>query len=143
MGMGIGGTSQNSLSVANSPPLVPPYAGSNLQTDTDPTVTALERPVRISGGPSNFPYNVYDTWLAEVQVPVVHPTATQSMFQRVLSSIDVSYAPFLSVPLSEIGLFTNVANPNVYNNNPIAYDTFDTLSKTSAFSLEIDWMLRF
>jgi hypothetical protein len=143
MGLGIGGTSQNALSQANSAPLVPPYAGSNVQTDTDPTVTVLERPVRISGGSSSFPYSGGDVWLAQVQAPVSHPTATQSMFERVLATTDISYAPFLSVPLSEIALFTGAANPNVYNNNPIAYDTFDTLSKTNAFALEIDWTLRF
>lgn len=143
MGFGIGGTSQNALTIANSPPLVPPYAGSNAQTDTDPTVTVLERPVRVSGGSSSFPYVNTDVWLAQVQAPVSHPTATQAMFERVLGSTDISYAPFLSVPLSEVALFTNAANPNVYNNPAIAYDTFDTLSKTSAFSLEVDWTLRF
>jgi hypothetical protein len=55
----------------------------------------------------------------------------------------VSYTPFLTVPLSEIGLFTNAANPNIYNNGPVAYDTFDTISKTSAFNLEVDWTVRF
>lgn len=143
MGVGIGGTSQTSLSVANSSPLVPPYAGSNAQTDTDPTVTSLERPVRVSGGSSSYPYNVGDVWLAQVQNPVTHPTATQSEFIRVFAPTDVSYSPFVTVPLSEIALFTSAANPNVYNNNPIAYDTFDTLTKTNAFSLEVDWTLRF
>jgi hypothetical protein len=143
MGVGIGGTSQSSLSVANSAPLVPPYAGTNVQTDTDPTVTRLERPVRVSGGSSSFPYNVGDVWLAQVQAPVNHPSVTQSMFVYTFAPTDVSYSPFLVVPLSEIALFTNAANPNVYNNNPIAYDTFEPLSKTSAFSLEVDWTLSF
>lgn len=144
MGLGIGGTQQLSLTTANSAPITPPYAGTNSQTDTDPTVIGLERPVRISGASDSYPYpDPSNIWLGQVQAPVVHTTATQSVFRRLFSTSDVSYAPFLSVPLSEIALFTAAASPGVYNNNAIAYDTFDTISKTSAFSLEVDWTIRF
>jgi hypothetical protein len=144
MGLGIGGSRQLSPAVANSSPLTPAYAGTNVQTDTDPTVTSLERPVRISGASDSFPYaDPTNIWLGQVQAPVLHPTATQSTFKRLFATTDVSYTPFLSVPLSEIALFTGSAAPGVYNNNAIAYDTFDTVSKTSAFSLEIDWSVRF
>lgn len=144
MGLGIGGSRQLSPSVANNPPITPAYAGTNVQTDTDPTVIHLERPVRVSGGTDSFPYpDVTNIWLGQVQAPVLHPTATQSTFKRLFAVTDVSYTPFLSVPLSEIALFTGAAAPGVYNNTAIAYDTFDTISKTSAFSLEIDWTIRF
>jgi hypothetical protein len=44
MGLGIGGTRQNAPSVANNPPLSTSYPGTNLQTDTDPTIQGMERP---------------------------------------------------------------------------------------------------
>jgi hypothetical protein len=143
MGLGIGGTQQLALTTANAPPLVTAYPGSNLQTDTDPTVTSLERPVRISGSSAPYPGLAPDVWLGQVQAPPVHVTSTQVTFSRLFGQLDVSYNPFLTVPLSEILLVTAVANPNVYNNTGIAYDTFDTLSKTSAFQLEVAWTIRF
>lgn len=144
MGFGIGGTRQLAPGIANSAPLTPAYAGTNLQTDTDPTVTGLERPVRISGASDSYPYaDPSNIWLGQVQAPVVHPTATASQFSRLFSTTEISYTPFLSVPLSEVGLFTGSASPTIYNNNAIAYDTFDAISKTNAFSLEVDWTIRF
>jgi hypothetical protein len=144
MGLGIGGTRQIALTTANTPPITPDYAGSNIQTDIDPTVTTLERPVRVTGAADAFPFaDPSNVWLGQVQAPVTHPIPTQSQFSRLFVESDVSYAPFLSVPLSEVALYTNNANPALYNNAAIAYDTFDTISKTSAFSLEVDWTIRF
>ena len=151
MGLGIGGTRQLQLAVANNPPMSTHYPGTNAQTDTDPTVTTLERPVRISSPvPSSpQPYPVYaagDVWLEQVQAPATHVTATSVTYQRLFTTTEVSYGPFLSVPLSEIGLFlhSNSSNYiNIPNNTFLAYDTFDTLSKTNAFSLEISWTIRF
>jgi len=144
MGLGIGGTRQLALGTANSAPMTPAYAGANTQDDITPTVTRIERPVRVTGGSDSFPYaDVSNRWLGQVQVPVLHPVTTQSTFKRLFTETELSYAPFLSVPLSEIGLFTHLAATNIYNNSPVAYDTFDTISKTSAFSLEIDWTIRF
>lgn len=148
MGLGIGGTRQVAPNVANSPPMASAYPGANAQLDTDPTVVRLERPVRISGSTTSYPGQGSDVWLGQVQAPVLHPTnaqgtITQSVFKRLFGQLEVSYSTFLSVPLSEVGLFTNAANPLIYNNTAIAYDTFDTLSKTDAFELEIDWTVRF
>ncbi len=143
MGLGIGGTRQTALGVANASPYVDSYPGTNLNTDSDLGVAQLERPVRISGSTSAYPGLADDTWLAQVQAPVVHPVATQTTFTRVFTATDLSYGGFLSVPLSEIMLFTNAADPHVYNNPGIAYDTFDTLSKTNAFELEVNWTVRF
>jgi hypothetical protein len=47
------------------------------------------------------------------------------------------------VPLCEVGLYTGHSDINVYNNSMVAYDTFDTISKTVAFELEFDWTIRF
>ncbi len=143
MGVGIGGNRQLQLSTANSAPLVTPYPGTNAQTDTNPGVTRLERPVRISGSADAYPGQGSDVWLGQVQAPAVHPTPKQTTFSRVFTEAEVSYGGFLSVPLSEIMLFTGGSNPNVYNNTGVAYDTFDTLSKTGAFGLEVNWTIRF
>lgn len=146
MGFGIGGTRQLATALANSPPMSVAYPGTNLQVDTDPTLTRLERPVRISGsttGPTD-PYSVADVWLATIQAPPIQTTATQITFRRIFAQTEISYGTFSSVPLSEIGLFTSQAQPlgQPYN-VPVAYDTFDTLSKTGAFELELDWTVRF
>jgi hypothetical protein len=144
MGLGIGGTRQTSLSVANSSPMSDAYPGNNTQTDTDPTVTTLERPVRVSGTTTDPPYDAGDVWLGRVQAPVIHSPSTVALFRRVFTSAEVSYSTFLAVPLSEVGLFTAAANPTgVPNNTFVAYDTFDTLTKTAAFELQVDWEIRF
>lgn len=148
MGLGIGGTRQLALAVANSPPMFTHYPGTNAQTDTDPLVTQLERPVRISsvGAPIVPPYAATDVWLGQVQAPPVKPIPTSVTFTRIFTELEISYGPFLTVPLSEIGLFLHSSAATYINqpfNTAIAYDTFDTLSKTNAFSLEIAWTLRF
>ena len=115
-----------------------------MQNDTTPTVTGLERPVRISGAVDVPPYSdPLNVWLIQIQAPPEKPTVNQTVFKAVLGQTDVSYSTFLSVPLSEVGLFTNAADPGLYNNVPIAYDTFDTLHKTTAVDgLEVEWTLR-
>ena len=157
MGLGIGGNRQLQLAVANATPLgaAPPgaaghYPGTNIQTDTDPTVTRLERPVRLTSpipaAPVPPPYDFADVWLGQVQAPAVYPTTTSVKFVRIFSELEISYGPFLTVPLSEIGLF--LSSPGaIYVNLPfntcVAYDTFDSVSKTNAFSLEVDWTIKF
>lgn len=141
MGLGIGGTRQLAPATANSGDLLADYPGTNNQTDTDPTVTTLERPVRVTGG-SGAPA-AGDMWLETCQVPTDHPTATSAVFRRVFTQIEVSYSPYLTVPMSEIGLFHAGADPEYYLNNPVAYDTFDTISKTVAVELEVEWTIRF
>lgn len=133
MGLGIGGTRQLAPGIANSPPMSTDYPGTNAQTDTDPTVTTLERPVRVTSAP---------LWLGQVQ-PVAHPSPSQAEFVIDFLTTEISYGSYLTVPLSEVGLFTSAANPAVGTNTVIAYDTFDTISKTSAFSLEVTWTVRF
>lgn len=146
MGFGIGGTRQVATSVANSPPMSLAYPGTNLQTDTNPTITTLERPVRVSGTtttPSD-PYDPADVWLGTVQAPPIHSTAREATFRRLFSQTEISYSSFLTVPLSEVGLFTSAATPiGEPFNTLVAYDTFDTISKTGAFEIEVEWTVRF
>lgn len=143
MGLGIGGTKQLAPGTANAAPISPPYVGTNVQTDLDPTVTKIERPVRLSGGDSAYPGIATDVWLGSVQAPATHALATEVTFRRVFTQTEISYPPFLSVPLSEIGLFTSAVNPILHQNTFVAYDTFDTISKTVALELEVEWTIRF
>jgi hypothetical protein len=152
MGLGIGGNRQLALTTANASPLGanPPapngaYPGTNAQTDTDPTVTKLERPVRVSGGVTVYPYYPTDVWLSQVEAPAwsVDDVPYDSTFSVLFGQTSISYSPYLTVPLSEVGLFTSAADVNIYNNTAVAYDTFDTISKTAAFDLEIQWTIRF
>lgn len=146
MGFGIGGTRQTSPGVANSAPLSIAYPGTNAQTDLMPSVTTLERPVRVSGsttGPTD-PYSGTDVWLGTVQAPPIHVTATEVTFRRLFASTEISYSTFSAVPLSEVMLFTSAANPvGVPFNTGVAYDTFDTITKSGAFELEVEWTVRF
>lgn len=142
MALGIGGTSQL-LSVATIQAL---YSGwstytTPVQTDIDPTVTGLEYPVEILSG------DYYD----DVSQPATFPQAGIARYTVIAGYNEISYPggpP--SVPLSEIGLFTEAvpnqatapvaAPPERYM---VAYNTFDTLSKTPSFVLQIDWELRY
>lgn len=146
MGLGIGGTRQTSPGVANAAPMSTAYPGTNAHTDQDPTVTSLERPVRVSGSTTtpSSPYAGTDVWLGTIQAPPIHSTTNEATFRRVFTQTELSYSTFTAVPLSEVMLFTSAANPiGVPNNTGIAYDTFDTITKTGAFELEIDWTVRF
>lgn len=146
MGFGIGGTRQVAPSVANVPPMSTAYPGTNTQTDLDPTVTTLERPVRVSGSTTvpSSPYSPSDVWLGTVQAPAIHSTPTQVTFRRLFLQTEISYSTYTSVPLSEVGLFTAAAAPTGQPfNTLVAYDTFDTISKTGAFEIEVEWTVRF
>jgi hypothetical protein len=148
IGFGIGGSRQVA-SAASSPPLTDaPPAGygpsATTQTDTDPTVAILERPVRVSAAP---------LWMREVSTPGTFPTALRTTFVTVFSETDISHGSFVSVPLTEIGLYKSSANPALPNGavgaypgaggHLIAYDTFDPVYKTGRFSIEVRWTWRF
>lgn len=143
MGVGIGGTAQKSLSSANSPPVTPPYGGTNDQTDVDVNVTTLERPVRISGSSAVYPGIAGDAWVGIIASADPNTVPTEVTFTRIFSQTEINYSAFVSVPLSEIGLFTAAADPENYQNVLVAYDTFDTLHKTAAFNLEVIWTIKF
>lgn len=159
MAFGIGGTSQliDADTIRGTAPGSPysypqypnqwgtatPGSGNPSQTDTDPSVIGIEWPVVVLG--TN---DYYD----DISLPNVYPGSTGVIrFTSVLGLTEVSFGAHPSVPLSEIGLFTE----SVTQTDPpttavlpaekymIAYNTFDTLSKTTQFVLEIDWELRF
>jgi hypothetical protein len=143
MGLGIGGTRQLALPTANSAPIAPPYTGTNVQTDTDPAVVTLERPIRISGSSSNYPGLAGDAWVGLVQAPADFSVPHAVTYTRLFTEADVNYGPFHTMPLSEIGLLTSAADPENWQNTLVAYDTFDTISKTPAVAIEVTWTIRF
>ena len=143
MGLGIGGSAQKALGVADSLPISPPYGGTNNQTDSDVTVATLERPVRISGSVTDYPGTAGDAWIGLIGSADPDTVPTQSTFRRTFTQSEINYTQFVSVPLSEIGLFLSSADPENYQNLLVAYHTFDTLMKTAAFSLEVIWTIRF
>lgn len=153
IGFGIGGRRQVAPIIADASPIGgpgDPYEansaagiGKNSQTDIDRTVTRLERPVRVSGGSANYPGVGGDIWIGQIQAPVEHLTGTSATFRRVFTRDEISYTPFVSVPLAEVMLFTSSANPSFYLNTGVAYDTFETISKTLAINLEVEWTFNF
>lgn len=143
IGFGIGGNRQTSSSAASAPYSVD-YPGTNAQTDTNLTLTGLERPVRVLSTP---------LWMREVSTPGVFPTATSVRYITTFSETDLNYGGYSAVPLSEIALFKSAANSALPNGasgaypgaggHMVAYDTFNTITKTGLFSIEVRWELRF
>ena len=143
IGFGVGGARQLS-SIANSPPFSVDYPGANTQTDTDLTVSGIQRPVRVTSAP---------TWMKEIAAPASFPTATSVRFTADFVEADINYGTYASVPLSEIGLYTSAADLALPNGAGgaypgaggvmIAYDNFNPIHKTGAFSIEVQWEFRF
>lgn len=149
IGFGIGGSRQNS-SFATAAPLSTLYAGTNAQTDADPTVTKLERPVKVTGSAVS-PIVAGDIWMKQVTPVVSLPAQNYVTYSAVFSETDLLVGA-ASMPLSEIGLFKSTADPSLPNGDvgaypgsgghAIAYDTFNTLHKTGQFAIEVRWTLR-
>ncbi len=143
MGMGIGGTRQLIPSIANNATFLAAYPGTNLQTDEDPAITVLERPIRVSGTSTPSPYDAADVWLGQIQAPAYFPAYNQVVYRRLFMSYELNYNPYTVAPVSEVGLFTNAANPLLPHNVMLAYDTFETIAKTDAVELEVAWTISF
>ena len=124
----------------------------NQQTDDDLTITHLERPVKINAGTPQ--------WLDNVVTPVTFLNSNRTVRYDHLFTEPVinSVGPYNTVPLSEVGLFLTTQDPdaaNVYDpgalpsyvgtgrQSLLAYNTFAPIPKTTSFSLEIRWELRF
>ncbi len=143
MGMGIGGTRQLIPSIANNATFLAAYPGTNTQTDENPAVTVLERPIRVSGTSTPSPYDAADVWLGQIQAPAAFPAFNQVVYRRLFMSYELNYNPYTVAPVSEVGLFTNAANPLLPHNTMLAYDTFETIAKTDAVELEVAWTISF
>lgn len=141
MGLGIGGTKQSNPIVDEPPLTVYPTVGAHSQTDTDVTVLALERPVRITSGHTELTPGE-DVWLKAAAAPS-HPAPNRTRFTCIFSELDVSFGAFSAVPVSEIGLFTSEKDPLIRTNQLVAYDTFVPIPKTTALQLEVRWHVIF
>ena len=140
IGVGIGGIQQS---------ITPPGPGTQEEVAT---ITSLETPVQVvNPGAAQ--------WLKEV-LPQDDPTDTQIFpdnfkirFRAIFGYNDISFVAQptygLSVPCTEIGLFTSLAGRDVDpavvvpgSEGMIAYHVFDPISKTPNFVWEVAWELR-
>lgn len=160
MGLGIGGDRQQADIAGTYPTLDTHYPGQNVYDDEDITTTYLERPVKVSGtagvGASA------GVWMNSVTAPPDLTGVTKVKFDALFSNTDIHLSgAYPSVPISEIGLFLAneqasrtseevydyVATPAYINTSTrpklIAYNTFDTITKTNSVSLEIFWEIQF
>lgn len=143
IGFGVGGSRQTSA-LASAAPISTDYGGTNLQTDTDVTVSRLERPVQVTADP---------LWMREVTTPGTFGSATSTTFITTFSQGDINFGSYTQVPLSEIALFKSGADPSLPNGTAgaypgaggevIAYDTFAPITKTGLFSIQVRWSFNF
>ena len=152
IGFGIGGTRQTAAA-ASSPPFSTDYPGTNAQTDTDLTISGLERPVAVSGTINTPGVPSPAVWMNEIATPGTFPSATTTRFIALFTEPQINFGTYASVPISEIGLFRGDADVSLPNGAAgaypgsggliLAYDTFNTISKTGLFSIEVRWEFRF
>lgn len=162
MALGIGGDSQLIDIAGTYPTLDSHYPGQNTYDDTLITTNYLERPIKVSGtaGTGTSP----GVWMNSVTAP---PTfggtpITKVEFDTLFDYTDCQLGgAYPSVPLSEAGLMLSsevasrlsnevysYASPPDYINAStrqklLAYNTFDTISKTVSVALEIHWEIQF
>lgn len=151
IGFGLGGSRQNSSLAAAAPIGTSLYPGSNTQTDDDVTVTALERPIKVTGS-DVVQIDPGDLWMRQVSPIASLPAQNRVVYTAVFSPSDLQVGAG-SMPLSEIGLFKSTADPSLPNGSVgaypspgghlVAYDTFNTLHKSGQFSIRVEWTLRF
>ncbi|MFW9801012.1 MAG: hypothetical protein ACFFFC_00045 [Candidatus Thorarchaeota archaeon] len=163
MGLGCGGDSQWHYAAYTSPikddypPGIAQGSTGNMYSDDDLTVQTLERPIAISMSGGNL------VWLGSVSTPVDFLDSGKTLrvkrlFTEPECNSDGGIGPYTIVPLSEVALFLQTADPeasDVYDSgNPptmigtgrqqvMGYNTFETIPKTTSFSLEVRWELRF
>jgi hypothetical protein len=162
IGLGVGGNQQSGPMPAD---VDTDYPGTNTQSDADPTVTGLERPVRVlleNAGPPTLA-----RWLNPIATytpqPVITPY-TSMRFTSTFSITDINTGckmngagfplDFATVPVSEAALFrwTDDADmATVFYNPPgdpmppyatafaLNYFTFPPLPKTNVLNLTVQW----
>jgi hypothetical protein len=142
IGVGVGGVGQT---------VSPPGPGTTIEVVT---VERLERPVLVTTIPSTqylkqvLPQN-------DLSDTDAFPSDYAIRYRAIFGPDDISFADqpdyTYAVPVSEVGLFTSEASisddPESADGDTakvglIAYNTFNTLTKTPKFSLEIVWELR-
>lgn len=152
IGLGVGGN-QNSgpipLDVATA------YPGGNTQSDADPTVTGMERPVRIRTNAGVVPVR----WLMPVDVSLPLPTPHNYVqYTATFGLLDINEGQlganpsYPVVPISEAGLYRWTEDPDhmiasypltFVRTQALAYETFPPLFKTAAVIISAEWQLIF
>ena len=165
VGFGIGGNKQNRLDLTDTPPFSVDYQvgadpnGSNGHQYNHaypiaPLISTLERPIRISGGNTPYPGASTDLWLFSgggTPIPlmfysVLGSTIKISLLLDATMGTFLSPGPYLDVPLSEIGLFTDAASAtdDPYFHPLVAYHSFDTIVFGSVINaMIVDWVVTF
>jgi hypothetical protein len=161
MGIGIGSADQLLDIATLYPTLNSHYPGQNTYTDSDITVNYLERPVKVTGtaGVGSSP----GVWMSSLGYPLifsgspVHKVEYMTYFSETDLNLSGAYP---SVPLSECALIlSNEVASRLsdevydYGSSPdyigaerqlvLAYNAFNTISKTLAVALELHWEISF
>lgn len=159
IGLGVGGN-QNSGPIPAD--VHGDYPGGNIQSDADPTVTGMERPVRIRTNVGVAPVR----WLQPVLVSL--PLATPYNYVQYTATFSALFdineghlappagAPYPVVPISEAGLYQWTDNPDhmktsyalvtdlpFVSGQALAYETFPPLFKTISVAIIAKWQLIF
>lgn len=151
LGVGIGSNEQIINIASAYPALDAAYPGQNVQTDSSPTVSHLERPVQTSSG----------VWLVEAVYDepgsVTNPSDTTAKYSYLFGKTDINLSgTYGVVPVSEACLclsdVSTIDNPYTGGVAPsyvgplrqviVAYHGFASLAKTVTNTLEIRWELR-
>lgn len=150
MAVGVGGSLQNVLAPGTY--------------NEDVGVTGLESPVTIGGvppgpgGTADWMMQVYPT--DDLSDTLLIPSDFAARFRIILGPGDVSYVGSqeddgtlhnTSVPISEAGLFTSEARPDLPPTGGgatpayglVAYNIFNSITKTPSITIEFGWELRF
>jgi hypothetical protein len=161
IGAGIGGNQQSGPVPTD---VGTDYPGGNTQSDADPTILGLERPLRIITGAD------WARWLVPVSQPAGvtgFPAAYPYKWVRFRGTFDLAdlndakypnAAEYPVVPVSELGLYFFDPTANVGKNyivgdpnydppvfaltQALAYATIPTYNKTSSGALIVDWEIR-
>lgn len=140
IGFGIGGSRQTDPSAGASPlsdAHPAGYGGTNIQTDDDPAVGILERPVEITPG----------VWMKQLATPGTFGPVSTTFITNVTTT-EINFVHPL-VPISEIALYKSSADPTLPNGgvgaypgppgHVIAYDTFTPFPKSGLISFQVQW----
>lgn len=162
IGLGIGGNQQSGPIPTD---VDTAYPGTNNQSDADPTLTGLERPVRVRR--EGLPVPTWARWLTPVTVSL--PGATPYTYTRYtaiygpfgggpvhdLNEADIPPgAGYAVVPVSEAALYPWYFDPDTtittylastdllfVSSQAIAYATFPPVFKTIGLTLTAEWSL--
>jgi len=84
-------------------------------------------------------------YIKEVIAPPDFPSSTRVQWYTLFAAAELSTVPNPTPILTEAGIFSDYTgiNPVLATNAPAAYKTFEPLTKTTSFTLEVRWEFRF